>query len=159
MPSLDRHYRVPSAARWYMRFFIGSVALVGLALVLDSHGGLSPVAIAIGWYAMVAALAVWGERLMTRAGLYESADGIKVVNSFGSTSCRWEFIARFEQSRKWPKSRVFVVVRNGAVIPIVGTAQGARIAWQDGDTNDIVGVLNERLDAWRSEHAAGATAN
>jgi hypothetical protein len=70
---------------------------------------------------------------------------------------RWELIDRLEQSRAIPKSRVLVIGKNGAVGPVVGTAQGARIAWDDGETNDIVGELNRRLDLWRSDHGSGTT--
>jgi hypothetical protein len=40
----------------------------------------------------------------------------------------------------------------------MGTAQGARIAWDGGETNDIVGELNKRLRLWRSHRAAHAAA-
>jgi len=83
-------------------------------------------------------------------GLYETADGLKIVNSRGTELVRWQLIDRFEHSRSIPKSRVLVIGKNGGVVPVVGTAQGARIAWDDGETNDIVGELNRRLELWRS---------
>ena len=33
-------------------------------------------------------------------------------------------------------------------------AQGVRIEWEDGETQDIVGVVNERLATSQAEHAA-----
>ena len=52
---------------------------------------------------------------------------------------------------------MLVIGKNGAVVPIVGTAQGARIAWDGGETNDIVGELNRRLELWRSYCGCVAT--
>lgn len=43
----------------------------------------------------------------------------------------------------------------GESAPIIGTAQGARIAWDGGATEDIVGELNQRLAMWRASGPAG----
>ncbi|HEY7932701.1 MAG TPA: hypothetical protein VID48_02660 [Solirubrobacteraceae bacterium] len=78
------------------------------------------------------------------------------MHSIGRRELRWELIDRFEQSKKPPRSRVLVVGTNGRVIPILGTAQGARIAWDGAETRDIAGVLNERLSIWRSQQVRAA---
>jgi hypothetical protein len=33
---------------------------------------------------------------------------------------------------------------------LVGVSQGSRTRWDGGETRDIVTVLNERLELWRS---------
>lgn len=154
--TFDRHYSVPGATRWFLRCFLAAVALIVLGSLLDNQSGLSAPVIAIPYYAVLALIVVWSERALPRAGMYESAEGIRIVRLGGSVTLRWELIARFEHSDRRPRSRVLVVANNGQVVPIVGTAQGARIVWNGGETRDIVGVLNERLLTWRSQQAGGA---
>jgi hypothetical protein len=125
-----------------------------LVLLLDNHGGtFGTVGVAVA--AMVLVLVVvWSEYAFPKYGLYESSEGIRVVNSFGSSGLPWDRIERFEQSKDWPRSRVLIVRTDGEVVPVVGTAQGARIAWSGGETRDIVGVLNERLGVWQTQRRA-----
>lgn len=120
--------------------------------LFDNQSHISPVAIAIPAFTFLCLVAVWGERLMVRGGMYESAAGLKVVNGFGTTLLPWDSITRFERSPAWPTSRVLVVRATGRRTAIVGTAQGARITWDGGETRDIVGELNGRLALWTGEH-------
>jgi hypothetical protein len=43
-----------------------------------------------------------------------------------------------------------VVGTNGARARLIGTTQGARIAWDTRETRDVVAVLNERLRLWKA---------
>jgi hypothetical protein len=156
-PSFERHYRLPRATRLFFRCFAASGALIVLASLLDNQGEVPASVIAGVCYTALALVVVWAERAFRRAGMYESAEGIRVVNMLRSVDLRWELIARFEHAEKWPRSRV-LVGENGRVVPILGTAQGARIVWKGGETRDIVGVLNERLLARRSLQAGGERA-
>ena len=150
-PQFDRHYRVPRAAIWSLRAFLTAAAGVGVLCVADNQSGLPDEVVAIVYYGLLAGILVWGERLVPRAGMYESADGLRVVHSLGSTTFPWGSIARFEHSSTVPRSQVLVVRHDGRRTPIIGTAQGSRITWGEGDTTDIVGVLNERLRMLRSD--------
>jgi hypothetical protein len=152
--SFDRHYLAPKKARWVLRFYLAAALVVMLVALLDNHGGtFGTVAVVVAATVLVL-IVVWAERAFPRYGLYESVEGIRVVNSFGSGRLPWDQIERFEQSKKWPRSRVLIVRKDGEVVPVVGTAQGARIAWNGGETRDIVGVLNERLRVWQAQHGA-----
>ena len=125
-----------------------------VALLFGNEGGSFGTAVGIIAVAALVAVLAWGERSFPRWGLYESERELRSVHSLGSQRFPWDMIDRFDQSKTWPKSRVLVVVKNGKVVSIVGTAQGSRIAWDGGETRDIVGVLNERLRAWEAQHGA-----
>jgi hypothetical protein len=47
-------------------------------------------------------------------------------------------------------SRVFVKLRSGRAVALVGVAQGYKVVWQEGETRDVVGDLNAALEASRS---------
>lgn len=93
----------------------------------------------------------WGRNLDRRAGMVETPEGLR-LGAIGSkpTLLRWESVARFDHSRVWPHWFVLAIAHDGAVRWIRNASQGARIAWDGGDTRDIAGVLNERLDTWRA---------
>jgi hypothetical protein len=82
--------------------------------------------------------------------MYETAGGLKVVHSLGTSLFSWERIVRFERSPARPTSRVLIIGVGGETAAIIGTAQGARITWGGGHTSDIVGELNQRLAVWRA---------
>jgi hypothetical protein len=150
----DRHYRVPSAARRTIRAFLAVCALVGVLALTDNEGSISTALIGIVYYSVLALILVWEELALPRAGMYESDEGIRVVQAlpWRGELLRWDLIASFEQSRTWPRSRVLVLGNNGARVPVAGTAQGSRIVWDGGETRDIVATLTERLEAWRTVH-------
>jgi hypothetical protein len=152
VPQFDRHYRLPRATARFLWSFLVFFAIVVAVAISTSSSGSAPV-IALPVYTVLALVAFGGRRLTAKGGMYETAAGLKVVNGFGSVTHRWDLIATFEQSRARPKSRVLIVGLNGKTLPIVGTAQGARITWDGGETNDIVGVLNQRLELWCSQRA------
>ncbi len=148
---LDRHYRAPKAALWYMRCFLAASALLVIPVSLDNRSGAPALAITVPYVTVLGVLFVWAERRFPKAGMFETDEGLRVVRLIGSADLRWDLIAGFEASQRPPRSRVLVVAKSGRRVPIVGTAQGARIAWDGGDTRDIVGVLNERLATWRAQ--------
>lgn len=129
-------------------------SLVVLGSLLDNQSGISPAVIGVPVYTGLAVVGIWGERLMIRGGMYETAGGLEVVHSFGTSLFPWEEIARFERSGSRPTSRVLVIGTSGETAAIIGTAQGARIAWDGGQTQDIVGELNKRLAVWRANTPA-----
>ena len=120
----------------------------------DNQSGLPDELVAIVYYGVLAGVAVRGERLLTRAGMYECAVGLRVVHSLGSTTFHWDSIACFEHSSTPPRSQVLVVGHDdGRRTPIIGIAQGVRVTWDEGHetTTDIVAVLNERPRMIRTE--------
>jgi hypothetical protein len=158
-PSTDpfnRHYRLPSMARWLARGFLLFAALVVLGSLLDNQSDVSPAVVAVPAYTVLAGVALWGERVVIRGGLYETTDGLRVVNCWGTSAFRWERIERFERSGSRPTSRVLIIGTDGQATAIIGTAQGGLIRWDGGETTDIVGELNERLARWRSGNAVDA---
>jgi hypothetical protein len=85
-----------------------------------------------------------GEIVVRQGGIWETSVGITTRGLSGVSKChlRWQEIKEFRGVR----SRVYVVLRDGRVLPLVGVAQGYRIAWNGGETRDVVGVLNEQLN-------------
>ena len=102
--------------------------------------------------ATVGVITVWMERSFRRGGMHESDAGLRIVTGWSSRTVPWESIASFRQAATSSRSRVLIVGTNGVISPIAGLAQGARICWRGGETDDIVEVLNARLSDWRSEH-------
>lgn len=149
-PSLNRHYRAPAVAVRCVRGFLTFGVLIGVLSLLDNHSGIPGWAFALVYYGCLAGIAAWTEWLMPLTGVYESAEGLRFVHSLGSETFRWDSIARFEHSPTRPRSQVLVVGHDGRRRRPIGTAQGSRIRWDDGETDDIVGVLNECLRLWRS---------
>lgn len=151
-----RHYRLPTASAWFIRAFLVSCLLVGALGLLDNKGGT---------FGLVGGARVHLHRhrdldlgrASDRAGIYEAPDGLRAVRVPGSSFARWQSIEAFEASSAWPRSRVIVVATNGHRVPLIGTAQGARIVWDDGETQDIAGVLNERLPLWKAAEGRDAS--
>lgn len=144
----DRHYRIPVTGVWIGRTLMVLYALCAVPFLLSSPY----VVVGIALLASVVVIAAWMERLFRRGGIRETDAGLSIMAGWRSKTIRWEHIAAFRQSRTVPRSRVLIIGMNGAVEPIVGTSQGARVRWRDGETHDIVGVLNTRLEEWRAAH-------
>lgn len=87
-----------------------------------------------------------GLAAMRHGGIIEGRTGIANRGIVGRSEFRWDEIASFDHVG----ARVFVRLRDGDVRPLVGVAQGQRTKWNDGETRDIVSVLNERLESRRS---------
>jgi hypothetical protein len=101
--------------------------------------------------ALLVVAVVWGELVVIKTGLEECQAGFIDHHNFGSRVLRLQDIERFDHRKSGRLERVFAVrEHDGKGIPIQGLFQGRRVAWQDGDTDDIVAVLNERLLARRA---------
>ena len=142
-----RRYRPPVAG------FVaigGCILVVILAVALGVAERAAPIFMVI--IAVSAVLTIWQALSAIRTGgLFETADGIENHRLLG-VGCRrvpWGEIADFRAVR----SRVFAVTLHGSAIALAGVAQGSRIRWNGGETRDIVGVLNQRLEAHRIPRA------
>lgn len=145
-----RHYRVPRATAWYLRGHTALVMLIGLLAVVANEGGTSGLVGGFLCIFVVVGIWLWGEHRLPLAGVYETAQGLRAVKLVGSTFAPWHRVEAVESSSKPPRSRVMVVGANGLRVRLIGTAQGARIAWDTGETRDIVAVLNERIALWKA---------
>jgi hypothetical protein len=143
---LARHYRVPTAARLAGR---AAYLVAALALILVLAESAAVVFVVICAVAS-AYCVVLGELTIRRGGVYETATGIATRTSLGSHHETWHGIECFRAV----KSRVFVIRQDGTARALRGVAQGYRIAWDGGETRDIVSVLNERLRLWRESNDA-----
>jgi hypothetical protein len=121
--------------------------VIGWGLLVAERAALPFVAIG----AVSTVVAVWqGVDALKNGGVQEAADGITNRRVFGRLHWPWDDIDSFTSAR----SRVFVVLGDKRVAPLIGIAQGYRNTWKGGETRDIVAVLNERLELWRA-HQAG----
>ena len=142
MAQFNRHYRSP-ALRWAIG---ASYFVVLMAAVLGLAERASAVFLAIIAVGGVGSL--WaGVMAWTRGGLLETPEGIGNRRFLSTRHWSWSEIDEVRSVG----SRVFLVLRSGDAIPLIGVAQGYRVTWSDGETRDVVSVLNERLAAWRAE--------
>jgi hypothetical protein len=144
-----RHYGVPAPAVWGSRGICLVVALIVVYWVTRSQSTLAAVLVAAGGAVFVGLFTLAGEKLLHRAGLYETPDGLRIVNTWGSSVVPWDDIGQFQRGAASPTSRVFVQRTDGRLTLIYATAQRTRIPWENGETRDIVGGLNDRLNFWR----------
>lgn len=158
--TVDRHYQLPPRTIWVLRGFIAMCETFGVIAVLDNQGGTF--GIVVGLVCCVGLVAIWirAEASWPKVGLYETSDGLRAVGLSvvgGLRTLRrfsWEHIDRFEISRA-SKRRVMVVLRGGRATWLLGTKQGVRISWGDGETTDIAEVLNQRLNDRRASSSQG----
>lgn len=132
----------------------GMYVVCALSVILGIAEDAAPVFMAIIGVSCV--VFFWTSAATLRlGGLRESPSGIANLRpvwlSIRYRREPWENILRFQSV----KSIVFVIVRDGTPWRLVGVAQGARTTWDDGETRDIVGVLNQRLEGWRLAHPPG----
>jgi hypothetical protein len=153
--SFDRHYGMPRLLRWTIRCFAAFMEVIFALALLDNQGGtfglvgagIAGLLILMGW--------LRAEASMPTTGIYESADGLRVVGlgMLGGTrtlqAISWDRIDHFE-TRRPSSHRVLVVGRDGRTVSMLGARQGALFAWGDGETRDTAGILNQRLHEWRT---------
>jgi hypothetical protein len=146
-----RHARRILRATMYPAIVIfGAIFVVGSA----HDSGSFPVTLA-GIYVVAALVVVgWCERVVVRTGLQECPEGFVNRSNFGSQLLRLQDVARFESRKTVTIDRVYAVRRDGSAAPIQGLAEGQPIVWDGGESREIVGVLNERLEARRVAGAA-----
>ena len=131
------------------------VAMLVAAALLDNQGGAFGLVGGSACGVGVVVLWIRGEASMPKAGIYESADGLRVVGLGLLGGLRalqvlsWAQIDRFE-TRRVAKHRVAVIARHGRGRLMLGARQGARYSWGDDETRDIAGVLNQRVNEWRA---------
>jgi hypothetical protein len=152
MTTFRRQYRPPPALRVAVRvaYVVGFGAIV-LGIIEDAAALF--MIMTVGF--MVLAV-VGGELLVRRPGLYETPEGIFSRGRMWwerPSFWAWSDIEEFRAVR----TGVFVILRDGRARPVIGVAQGHRAAWDGGETRDVAGVLNQRLEQWRSEHDAHPT--
>lgn len=139
-----RRYRPPAAGHVAIG---GCLVVVVAAVVLGLAEHAASLFMAIIGVAAVAT--VWQALAAIKTGgLFETVDGIvnRQLLGVGYRRLAWGEIATFRAVR----TRVFAVRRSGAPVALVGVAQGARTTWDEGETRDIVAVLNQRLKAHRA---------
>jgi hypothetical protein len=145
------HYYRPPALRRSLRIAYAITLVLGvLATLGNASDGVS-----VGWSAVLfgVVLAVFvaqGERTTIHTGLEERADGFVDHGNFGSRFIALADVERFEEGPGPFGTRVWAVCPEGRPRLIQGVFQGRRVAWDGGETRDIISVLNERLAAARS---------
>jgi hypothetical protein len=157
--TFDRHYQMPPSTIWALRGFLVMCAVFIVLALLDNQGGTF--GIVVGIICGVALVTIWirGETSSPKIGLYETFDGLHAVGLSLTggvrtlSRCSWEQIDRFERSQR--SRRVTVVLRSGRNRSLLGTKQGVRISWGDGETTNIAEVLNQRLNDWRASRPQG----
>lgn len=136
------------ARRYVSRAGLRSLAIVVPVYLLPAivvvAGHRSPVALAVLAVGIAVTGLFVGDALF-RGGVRESPSGIS--NRRGFVEARWEWteIDHFANNH----NRVVVVLRDNRKHSLRGVAQGQVVKWQGGETRDIVGLLNARLDASR----------
>jgi hypothetical protein len=148
MVPLDRRYAVRRVVlRGQVIFFL--VLALSWTLLISDRAALVFVA-----FATIATLAtIWqGVDLVRNAGVRETADGIVNRHDFGYRRWRWEEIETFTHRG----SAVYVVTRAEGAWQLGGVYEGWRNQWAGGETREITALLNDRLDAWRTEHPGDA---
>lgn len=124
--------------------------IVALPLVVLAEGSGFPWAVTAGLVIFDGLIILWFEKITTRSGLEERIDGYAYHHNFGTTLVPLSNVARFEAGRL-PFRRgtpgVILVHPGGGYLQVQGLIQGKNVGWEGGDTNDIVGLLNERHTA------------
>lgn len=119
---------------------------------LDHHGlTVLPVAVCL---ALVTAAVTWCETLVMRTGLQESSEGFINHSNLGTTVLPLSRIEQFQSRRIGLVDRVYAVSADGVGTPIQGLSQGQPVVWDDGESHDIVGVLNTRLAVLKADGAS-----
>ena len=129
------------------------VLVLSAALLVAEHA----VAVFFAISGVAAVWCVWSlVAQFSTGGLYETDSDLAGRGwlPFGYRRQPWGDIERFADVRK----QVWAIRRDGSIWRVNGMVQGARIQWDDGESCEIVGVLNDRLAAWRSSHANDDTA-
>lgn len=122
------------------------LVVAGLVLLVAEHGGaaffiIDAIALLVGVPSAVRAL---------RSSVIVTENGVRGPKKFaGAYVWRWDEIESFTSVN----SRVFVKLRSGRAVALVGVAQGYKTIWQGGETRDVVGELNAALEASRSANA------
>lgn len=140
-------------AEWLIRrtrrtiyaFCVSCVA--ALPLVVLSEGSAFPWAVTGGLAMFNGLILLWFEKIATRSGLEERSDGYAYHHNFGTTVVPLSKVDRFEAGRL-PFRRgtpgVVLVQPDGGYLQVQGLIQGKPTGWEGGQTDDIVGLLNER---------------
>jgi hypothetical protein len=103
---------------------------------------------------VLVALLLWCERIAVKSGLVEQEDGLLNLHPYGRRLVRWTDLDRFDHRKRGTKDRVYAVEGGGRWIPLIGIEEGPRVIWDGGESRDIVGVLNARLEARRAAGTA-----
>ncbi len=126
---------------------MGATALVSIAAIVGltaEHGG--PVFFAIDGIALLIGVP-YSVRALRSSGVIVTENGIRSLKMFaGAHEWQWHEIESFTSVH----SRVYVKLRSGPPVALVGVAQGYKMVWQEGETRDVVGELNAALEASRS---------
>jgi hypothetical protein len=141
-----RRYRPARLGRTLRTFdVIWLLLFVGIAFGNAYDGEyvvVTTVLLGLTWVAMVVAF----EWAIKHVGLEERPDGFMDV-VLGIPLRRFtpfEDIVRFETR---PGRNVVMILHNEFIRPVQGVRQRRRMAWDGGETRDIVAVLNERIGA------------
>jgi hypothetical protein len=108
--------------------------------------------LALVFVTLFLAVIVWGELRGVKQGIHESDTGLTCVTMYGARLVGWREVATFEHRQTGTWDRVFARGHDGRARVLPSVLQGQRIVWSDGETRDIVGILNGRLADWRLLH-------
>lgn len=100
---------------------------------------------------LVAPAMSWCETRVMRTGLQESSEGFVNHGNLGSSVLPLRRIEQFQSRRIGLVDRVYAIGTDGVATPIQGLSQGQPVVWHDGESRDIVGVLNARLAVLKAD--------
>lgn len=123
--------------------------IVWFVLAFGSHKADWAMMIVLGGWIIV--ISVWANVVAVKGGVYEKDDGITLRSLFSSTHLGWGDLDRFEHQRRGTHDFVYARLTDGSRRRLTNLLQGQRVLWDDGQTNDIVSVLSERLAKWRAD--------
>ena len=142
-----RFYRLRSTKRAARALTILYGGGTLLAVVIAASKSDLPALGALG--VLLVALLIFMNTTLLKTGVYEDRDGITVKGVLGSTHFKWDELAGFDHKLVGVRDLVFAVPTAGGFLRLSNLLQGQRVIWEDGETEDILGVLTERLHASR----------
>lgn len=83
--------------------------------------------------------------LVVKSGVIENHNGITAKGAFTTVYFEWSTISGFNHARAGSRDLVFVTLKDGRTRRLPNVLQGQRVVWEDGQTDDILGVLSEQL--------------
>jgi hypothetical protein len=140
-----RFYRGVRARR--VLLLVACYAIAGSAIAVATAKSLSPgdVAAIVAVGGVCFGYVLYGA---FRLGVKESVEGLSWFLYVTRTRIAWEQIRKIEVIRIGV-SRGVIVRCDGRRNGIAPLAQGGRVVWQGGSTNDIVSVLTDRVNQVR----------
>jgi hypothetical protein len=144
-----RRYYVKSTG-WYAWLATLTFGPVYVLVILASPEGDLAVVSVIG--AALAAVLLWVHLFGKMAGVLVDDSGIVNRAVFHATRYKWTELAAFEDHSIGARDCVYARLVDGSKHRLQ-LLQGQTVAWDGGETQDIVGLLNQQLSVQRAPAA------